>query len=411
MNVSGAIPGTGADALLGRVPQWVFAPRTLEEARQFIDATHRESLSLAFLGGGMELDLGAPVQSLDAVLRTSHLSRVVEYVPADMIVTVEAGTTLAALAETLAQNRQRLALDPPAPERATVGGVIAANSFGPRRARFGSVRDLLIGISIIRADGTPARGGGKVVKNVAGFDLPKLMCGSLGTLGFIASATFRLHPLPEMERTVLVPSRNAAQVRALAARIKAGQLEPTSVVALAAAGGAFEVAVRFEGFAAGVNQQVARFSELERAAGEACEPLAGNEAQSWWSAHERTRSRGTLRAKIAALPSAIDAIWPHIDVVSKQLAGSSFSWYASLGIGFLCGTVSDATQSSRALAEARRRLEQIGGSLVLHSAPQAIRVSMGEWGTPSQAFPVMRRMKQRFDPRQRLNPGRFIGGL
>jgi glycolate oxidase FAD binding subunit len=408
---AGARPGTDSDGWLGTVPRWVYSPSTLEEAGDFVGATAREGMSLGFVGGGTELELGAAIGKLDAVLQTTRLTRIVEYVPADMIVTAEAGLTLARLAETLAQHRQRLALDPPAFDRATLGGIIAANSFGPRRARFGTVRDLLIGISVIRADGTRVRGGGKVVKNVAGFDLPKLMCGSLGTLGLIATATFRLHPAPEMERTVVVPSCTAPQVRALVSRLKTAQLEPVSVVALSRGGNGFDVAVRFEGFAAGVNEQTARLAKLQQLRGDSFEELDELAAQAWWKRHDEARLRGALRAKIAALPGHIEAILPQIAAVQHSLKDATFLWYASLGLGFVAGDPVDLEATSRALAEAREQLQSLGGSLVLQAAPRPVRSLVGEWGSVAAAFPVMQRMKERFDPVHRLNPGRFVGGI
>jgi glycolate oxidase FAD binding subunit len=408
---AGAKPGTDADAVLGAVPSWVYAPPTVEDARQFVESTGKEGLALGFIGGGTALELGAPLLRFDALLRTTGFAKIVEYAPADMIVTAEAGMTLAALSETLRGQGQWLALDPPAPERATVGGVIAANSFGPRRARFGSVRDLLIGISVIRADGALVRGGGKVVKNVAGFDMPKLMCGSLGTLALIATATFRLHPLPELARTVVVPSCRAEQLRKLLARVKLGQLEPTSVVGLSTEPGRFEVALRFEGFAAGVTQQVARLAELQRAVGEKCEPLSDADAQAWWMRQDAARMGGELRAKVAALPTQIEEILPTLDAIREQLSDARFVWYASLGLGFLSGTPSDLAAASRALAEARSHLQKAGGTLVLQSGSPTLRSSIGEWGTNPEAFPIMQRMKERFDPQQRLNPGRFVGGI
>ncbi len=406
-----ARPGTEADAVLGAIPGSVYSPTTLAEALELVAETAREGVSLAFVGGGTELELGSPVEALGAVVRTTKLAAIVEYAPADMIVTAEAGLTLSRLAETLREHRQRLVLDPPASERATVGGAIAANSFGPRRARFGSVRDLLIGISVIRADGTPVRGGGKVVKNVAGFDLPKLMCGSLGTLGMIATATFRLHPMPEMERTVLVPSCTAAQARALLARLKAGQLEPTSVVALSRGSDAFEVALRFEGFSAGVTEQVAKLASLQQAQGEGLESLDERAAQAWWRRHDEARLQGALRAKIAALPSQLESILPAIDAVRGTLEEPRLVWYGSLGLGFLTGNPTDPEATSRALSNARRQLVGAGGSLVLQAAPRQIRSSVGEWGPPPSGFPVMQRMKERFDPQHRLNPGRYVGDL
>ncbi|HEX4804061.1 MAG TPA: FAD-binding oxidoreductase [Myxococcaceae bacterium] len=408
---AGARPGTEADAWLGTVPRWVHSPTTLDEAAEFVSVTAREGLALGFVGGGTELELGAPVGKLDAVLQTARLTKIVEYAPADMIVTAEAGLTLARLSEALAEHRQRLALDPPALERATLGGIIAANSFGPRRARFGSVRDLLIGISVIQADGTRIRGGGKVVKNVAGFDLPKLMCGSLGTLGLIATATFRLHPAPEMERTVVVASCTAPQVRALVDRLKTAQLEPVSVVALSRGVSRFDVAVRFEGFGAGVNEQIARLARLQQAREDSLEQLDEPAAQAWWRRQDEARLRGQLRVKLAALPSHIDSILPSIDAVRRGLKDATFIWYASLGLGFLAGDPSDVEEASRALSQARLQLEGLGGSLVLQAAPRQIRAAVGEWGSVAAAFPVMQKMKERFDPVHRLNPGRFVGGI
>src|SRR5215468_4722777 len=212
-------------------------------------------MQLGFVGGGTALALGAPPTGLDAVVRTERLTRIIEHAPADQVVIVEAGLTLAALQGQLAAHGQRLALDPPLPDRATIGGLVATAGFGPLRARYGAIRDLIIGVTLVLADGTVARGGGKVVKNVAGFDLPKVACGSLGTLGLVAAAAFRLHPLPEAVQTVLVPSIGPEQVVAVIAAVRAAQLEPTCAVALTTSGasgaaragaGAFDLGVRFE---------------------------------------------------------------------------------------------------------------------------------------------------------------------
>ena len=223
---------TAGDAVLGVQPAAVYEPGTLAEAVAVVGSATREGRRLVFVGGATELDLGAAPHALDAVVRTARLQKVLDYAPSDQVVTAEAGVTLAALQDTLSKNGQRLALDPPQPARATLGGIVAANAFGPRRARYGSVRDLIIGVTIVRADGVVAKGGGKVVKTVAGFDLPKLMVGSLGTLGLIADVTFRLHPLPEESVTLLVPDRKASEVWALVQKMRQAQLEPVSVVAL-----------------------------------------------------------------------------------------------------------------------------------------------------------------------------------
>src|SRR6266540_365170 len=162
------------DAVLGVVPRIAVEPATVDEAAEAMRALAADRLAVGFVGGATDLDLGAPPARLDAVLHIRRLDRIREHAPSDQIVAVEAGMTLAELQRHLAPHRQRLAIDPPLPERATVGGIVAANAFGPRRTRFGPIRDLVIGITVVRADGVIARGGGKVVKNVAGFDLPRL---------------------------------------------------------------------------------------------------------------------------------------------------------------------------------------------------------------------------------------------
>src|SRR5204862_4846048 len=207
---------------------------SLDEAAEVMAMAARERLRLGFLGGGTALGLGPAPAALDAVVRTGRLARIVEHAPADQVVIVEAGATLAQVQAALAEHRQRLALAAPHPERATIGGLVATAGFGPLRARYGAIRDLIIGVTLVRADGEVARGGGKVVKNVAGFDLPKVACGSLGTLGLIATATFRLHPLPEAVRSVRVAGVRAEQVIAVLAAARTAQLEPTCAVALSA---------------------------------------------------------------------------------------------------------------------------------------------------------------------------------
>jgi glycolate oxidase FAD binding subunit len=405
-------PGLEEDAILGVRPGIVHEPSTVEEAAQVVRESSQGGKTLAFVGGGTDLDLGAPPARLDAVVSTGGLARIVEHAPSDQIVVVEAGMTLARLQTTLASHRQRLALDPPLPERKTVGGIVAANSFGPRRARFGSVRDLIIGISFLRADGTAARGGGKVVKNVAGFDLPKLMVGSLGTLGLITTATFRLHPLPEEETALLLPGLTAAGVRALVAAMREAQLEPASVVAVSR-DGRFDVAASFEGFRAGVAEQRERLTRLVRSeTGSSCEILDGAAARSLRARHDELRTTAPLRAKVAALPSHIEAIAADVlPAIFAALVNPGFVWYATLGLGFLSGTPGDAAAMAEAIRAARVRIATLGGSLTLETSPADIRERVDVWGPPPPSLALMKAVKNRLDPDRRLSPGRMIGDL
>src|SRR5512138_638657 len=226
-------------------------------------ALAKDRLAVGFVGGGTDLELGRPPARLDAVVHTRRLAKVREHAPSDQIVAVEAGITLAELQRHLAPHRQRLAIDPPLADRATIGGIVAANAFGPRRTRYGAIRDLVIGMTFVRADGVVARGGGKVVKNVAGFDVPRLLCGSLGTLGLVAEVVFRLHPLPEASATVVVRGLSAKGVRALATAALDARLEPVALAALPDDDGErFRAAIRFEGFGPGVRDQAERLVAL-----------------------------------------------------------------------------------------------------------------------------------------------------
>ncbi|HEV3462352.1 MAG TPA: FAD-binding oxidoreductase, partial [Actinomycetota bacterium] len=204
-------PAEGAYAVDGVEARFLARPGSVEEASQVLRAAAADGLAGAFMGGGSKLGLGNPPERLDLVVETRGLDQVLEHAAGDLVVKAQAGVRLADLQAALAPAGQWLALDPPEP-RATLGGVVAANASGPRRLRYGTVRDLIIGITVVLADGTVARAGGKVVKNVAGYDLAKLFCGSLGTLGLVAEATFRLHPLPAAAAVVSLEVERPAQV-------------------------------------------------------------------------------------------------------------------------------------------------------------------------------------------------------
>ena len=401
------------DSVLGVPPAEVAEPSTVAEAVELVGEAARGKKSLLFVGGGTEVELGARPERLDILLRTRRLDRIVEHAPSDQIVVVEAGVTLAALGRTLTSAGQRLALDPPLPEQATIGGIVAANAFGPRRARFGSARDLIIGVSIVRADGVRASGGGKVVKNVAGFDLPKLMVGSLGTLGLIATATFRLHPIPEEAATLRSPGLRSADVTALVARIRQAQLEPDSVVAFRTGSDRFDLAVRFEGFARGVTEQRERFAALvAKELRVDCEALDRAGAEALWARHDAVRRRGSFRAKLAALPTRFEEVERRsLAPLSAALGSSECVWYPTLGLGFLGGDPATAAAVAAAVSSARSALAERGGTIVVLAAPDDVRSATDVWGPPPAAVSLMRGVKSRLDPERRLAPGRFVGGI
>ncbi len=403
-------PATPADAVLGREPGVVLEPASIDEARAALASLSQSRQTSVFVGGGTKLGLGAPPSRLDAVVSTTKLSRIVEYAPADQVVTVEAGVTLGALQARLAVARQRLSLDAPWPAKATLGGILAASSFGPGRARSGGVRDLILGVSLVRADGALARGGGKVVKNVAGFDLPKLVCGSLGTLGLIASATLRVHPVPEATETCVVRALSPAGVLSLVQRIVQSQLEPAALLAT----DAWDLALRFEGFGKGVLQQVAHLRTFADVA------LVRAEAEDPFESHRRARETAALALKIAALPTSLPRVAELLAPLRSLLPGAVLDAYPTLGVLFLSApevgpggdhaTRSHADATVAALLEARRALGALRGTLTVEAAPPGVRERIEPWSAPT-SLALHRAVKSRFDPDGLLAPGRFVGGI
>jgi glycolate oxidase FAD binding subunit len=399
---------TDLDAVSGVRPRIAVEPRTVDEAAADLQALARDRLAVTFVGGGTDLELGAPPSRLDAVLHTRHLSRVREYAPSDQIVAVEAGVTIAALQRHVAAHGQRLALDPPSAAQATVGGVVAANAFGPRRTRYGSVRDLVIGMTVVRADGVVARGGGKVVKNVAGFDLPRTFCGSLGTLGLIAEVVFRLHPLPEASATFLVGPLPAGAAAELARTALDARLEPVAIAARADRSG-LRIGVRFEGFGPGVREQGERLARLARDV--PCERLDGAEEARLWDEWERAVAEGNVRAKAAFAPAELPAALEALRGVSATLRDGEIVVHPALGLGLVAGDLQTAGDTARAVEAARRAVAPAGGSLVLAAAPRELRAHVDVWGPAPRAIEIMRRLKRELDPDGRLAPGRFVGGI
>jgi glycolate oxidase FAD binding subunit len=384
------------------------APQSVDEAAALVREHAHDDAAFVFSGGGTDSGLGYEPERADATLDTRGLNRVVDYAPADMVIAVEAGMTLAALQAELAPHRQRLALDPAWPEQATIGGLLATNAFGPRRTRFGTLRDLIVGVTVVRADGTVAHGGGKVVKNVAGFDLPKLMVGSLGTLALIVQATFRLHPQPECERWYEVVGLSAETVGALCRGLLERRLEPSAVVARYEPGTRYTLHVLFEGFTASVDAQGAAWLELARNLGLAAHDPGVDGAPV---RDETAHPRGALRVRISAPAAAFaevdrDVLTP----LREHVQGESVA-YPLVGTFLLGGRSRDGADVAGALARARTACETLGGNLVVADMDADLRASIDPFGTLPASFPIMRRLKERFDPERRFNRGRFLGRL
>jgi glycolate oxidase FAD binding subunit len=383
-------------AIAGVVPRAVITPPDTGALAAAIRELAAARKTFAIIGGGTQLELGNAPAALDTAICTASCTRVLDYAPEDQTITVEAGMTIAALQRTLDPHRQVLALDVADPERATVGGTIATNAFGRRRARYGAIKDNIVGIGVVRPDGTPARGGGKVVKNVAGFDLPKIMVGALGTLGAIASATFRVHPADECTAAVRVRA-DAIQAYALAQATVEAALVPDSIVAYAS-GHVFEVIVRFGGFARGVDDQVAALFAIAHAQGLAAEYL-DDVALRACEERERDVRRAATVVRLGAAPVRLAQRFAS-DADLTQLPRV---WYPLIG-----AAVAGADRIGSELIAAWR-----GGlsTVIVERVPVAARAGLDAWGALPPSFAIMERLKARFDPERLCNPGRFVGGL
>ncbi|HKV85007.1 MAG TPA: FAD-binding oxidoreductase, partial [Ktedonobacterales bacterium] len=335
-------------------------------------------------------------------------------------ITVEAGLPLVALQAALAPADQWFALDPTLPEQATMGGVVSTNASGARRLRYGGVRDQLLGVQVVLADGTVARGGGKVVKNVAGYDLPKLYVGALGTLGVVTTVSLRVYPRPSVSSTVVARSESLEPLCAAAGRILGATLIPTSLdlldSRLAEDGPRYTLAARFESRVEdAVENQTATCAGLAAGEGVDVATCGGDQETEFW---RMVKTRQMARAndseaqiKVSLLPTEIAGWIAEFEALTRGFERAGMGWRAHMGHGLVFARIAGALPALVSVLERlREEAMERRGSLVVESAPPALAERFDVWG-PSPAFELMRRVKARFDPNNTLNPGRFIGRL
>jgi len=400
---------TAEDAVDGVHPQMVIEPGSPDEIARVLKTASGAGLQVIPRGGATKMEWGNPPRGGDLIISTRRLNRVVEHAWGDMTATVEAGCTLQQLQQMLAEHGQRLALDPLWPEKATIGGILATNDSGPLRVRYGSLRDLIIGITLALADGTLAKSGGKVVKNVAGYDLPKLATGSLGTLGIITQAIFRLHPIPRESRTLRFSTPDIAAMNALVLAILDSKLVPTGLQVCVADTSLPEVDLRFEGTTAGCDAQVDQAVRL----------ASGNhqmEAQAdVWDAPAALWSgvEPSVVCKFTLLPASMKTFFARVRGVAEQahLRWELVAQAVGAGLLRLEGDRAAPDVFPSAVVELRQGLEAHGGSLAVLRCPLEVKSKLDVWGSSGDALPVMKSVKAQFDPAGVLNPGRFIGGI
>jgi glycolate oxidase FAD binding subunit len=397
------------DTVDGVASSFVVEPGSTEDISELMKLANDRNLAVAPRGGGTTMSLGNPPWELDLILSTARMNAVVEHVPGDQVVRVQSGIRFGDLQERLAGSDQMLGVDPPeVGNGATVGGIVATNSSGPRRYRYGTIRDLIIGITVVLADGTVAKAGGKVVKNVAGYDLSKLFTGSLGTLGVIAECNFRLHPRPETARTVAVELPDTASAGAASQAILHAQLVP-SAVELLWTDETRLLTVLIEGIPSGVEAQaeatyhiLGPFGEVRTLSDDdnvepSSPPGAGNDE---------------VAVKISAPPAELAGVLDSTLGASSRLGVTPrITGHAGIGVTYVGLSGGDEEARAGVVEELREIWLRRGGSVVVREAPPAFKERVEAWGPIGTRLDLTRRVKEKFDPRGILNPGRFVGGI
>ena len=401
-----SIVGPEHVGLCGEASQTIVAaPADANEIAEILRFANANLLTVAPIGGGTKQRWGNPVAA-DIELSLNRMCELPEHAWQDMTCTVQAGCSWAAMQGQLQQHGQMVALDPLWPQRATVGGIVACNDSGALRLKYGSLRDLIIGMTIVRADGTIAKSGGKVVKNVAGYDIHKLMTGSLGTLGVISEVNFRLHPLEEHARTWTALLPDGAGCASLGAPLNAlmdSQIVPSSVqVRVSKSGCAADV--RIAGLPECLDEYGTRIHQIFAG-------LALTESsEGVWAARQSLFENATaVVLKVAVLPREICDVSAELLAWSGDTANTEIVAQAT---GLMTVSISSALETAiSVLQRFRARVAQSGGSVVVLQAPDPIKRQIDIWGPDPGTLPLMREIKCRFDPHRILNPGRFVGSI
>ena len=378
-------------------------PRSASDAAEILHASAREGVGVRIVGGATK-SWGYPGAECGLELRTAGLDAIVEHNEGDLTAVIQPGVTLGELDEALAGAGQMLALDPPlgAGDAATVGGAIAAADSGPLRHRYGAPRDLVLGVTVALSDGTVARAGGKVIKNVAGYDLAKLLAGSFGTLGLICEVAVRLHPRPPRQATATGTADDPAVLAAAASTLAHSTLELQSLD-VRWDGGHGTVLARFGGVAAA--QQAATARALLAAAG-LDGAVEDGDASLWAAQRAAQRSvEGGAVIRVSGRPSQLaDAC------VAAQIAGATLVGRAALGVSWIALPAAAPGELVTAIARVRNVLAP--SPCVVLDAPPYVRTHLDPWDQPDDAALVlMRRVKHRFDPTATCNPAIYVGGI
>ncbi|MFM6188686.1 FAD-binding oxidoreductase [Planktothrix sp.] len=395
-------------SLVPETLQGIIYPQTQEELSEVITYLHQHHLSILPCGSCSKMDWGGLIKTVDFAVSTAEINQLIEHAVGDLTVTVEAGMKFSQLQSILAQENQVLGFDPTYPETATIGGIIATGDTGSLRQRYRSIRDMILGISIIRYDGKIAKAGGRVVKNVAGYDLMKLFTGSYGTLGIISQITLRVYPKPEASGTVILIGEPEAITQANQTLLSSA-LTPVVVDLISANlskllgfGDQIGLVVQFQSIPESVQQQSQRLMELGEKLGLKAIYFDADEGNLWQQLKQQicpSESNASILCKIGVTPtSAVKTL------MKCQTLGVIHS-----GVGL--GVLRFESVSSETLLNLRKWCQSQGGFLSILKAPLELKQQLDVWGYSGNALTLMRQIKQQFDPQNQLSPNRFVDGI
>ena len=388
--------------------QGLIYPQTQQQLAEVIAYTNQQQLKVLPCGFCSKIDWGGLVKNIDFAVSTQGMNQLIEHAVGDLTVTVEAGMKFSQLQAILAQENQVLGFDPSYPETATIGGIIATGDTGSLRQRYQSIRDLILGISIVRYDGKIAKAGGRVVKNVAGYDLMKLFTGSYGTLGIISQITLRVYPQAEASGTVILTGEAEAisQVNQI---LLASALTPVAVDLISSDlskilgfGDNIGLMVRFQSIAEGVKQQSQRLIELGEKIGLKAIYIDSDEENLWQQLKQQiwqSESNTDIVCKIGIAPTS----------AVKTLTQCQTLGIIHAGVGL--GVLRFESVSPETLLNLRNWCESQGGFLSILKAPVDLKQQLEVWGYAGNALNLMRQIKQQFDPQNQFSPNRFVGGI
>lgn len=405
VGADGVVPdGEARYAVSGVAPGAVVAPQDREQAAAVVSLAREQGWALTPCGGGTHIDFGFPPSRLDLVLSTRRFNRVVDYQPDDMTVTVEPGVTLAELQALLATRGQFLPLNPPLPERTTAGGMVAAATSGPWRAQFGTPRDWVIGCRVVGTDGKEVRGGGLVVKNVAGYDLPKLYTGSFGTLGLLTEITFKVMPAPPALGVCRVSLNGPPALETFIAAVQGSDLQPASFEL----DRTWEAVLEFRHVPEAIEWQLQHTASLAERQGAEFRRVPDESAPQLLSQLVNRAAGSEFEAKLSGVSSEVASLVAAVVELCAQHQPQA-RVNASLATGQVYVGAPTATaglaEGLRAAAAAK------GAACVFPRLPAELTGRVDPWGKVGPELELMRGLKNTLDPQGVFSPGRFVGGL